>query len=281
MNLVKIIILVMLFVAPTIASGQLQIPDLSPKAEIIQTIGYTRISAIYFRPSLKGRSAFGDEGILPFGQVWRTGANAATKISFSDNVSFAGKKIQKGEYCLLTIPDRTQWTISLYPYSSTDWNDYVELKPVLRVRRSVTALKTPIESFEIVFKNIGMENVDMVLGWGNTAVYIPIEIEVRKVALKKIERVMDGPSDFDYFLAGLYLHEIQTDLEKALMYVRKASKKVNALFFQVYREALILKDLGKKDEALKAAHRALELSKNADNDDFIRLNKKLIDQLTS
>ena len=240
-----------LFTAPSTAMGQLQIPDISPRAEVIQTIGYTKISAVYFRPSLKGRSAFGNEGVLPFGQVWRTGANAATKISFSDDVSFAGEKIQKGEYCLLTVPDRTQWTISLYPYSSTVWNDYIELKPVLRVRRSVTALKTPIESFEIVFKNIGMENVDMVLGWGNTAVHIPIEVDVRKVALKKIERVMDGPSDFDYFLAGLYLHEVQTDLEKALTYVQKASKKANALFFQVHREALILKDLGKKRRSFK------------------------------
>ncbi|SHJ49593.1 DUF2911 domain-containing protein [Aquimarina spongiae] len=258
--------------------AQLTIPALSPSSKTIQTIGITDIELEYSRPSQRGRTLFGAEGLLPYGTFWRTGANAATKITVSDDITIQGSPLKKGTYAILSKPNNTYWDIYLYTYDTGNWNTYTSRTPVLQLKANVTNQQNTVESFLMYLDQIELDSADLVFAWGNVRASLSIKVEVHEKTMANIKKVLSGPSDFDYFLAALYLHEANTDLEQALQYIQKVTKSEKALFFQVYREALILGDLGRKKEALVAAKRSLVLSEKAKNEDLIRLNRKLIQE---
>jgi tetratricopeptide (TPR) repeat protein len=263
----------------TMVNAQLKTPSLSPASKITQTIGLTEVEVEYSRPSVKGRVIFGETGLLPNNNFWRTGANTATKISFSKTVMVGGNELEKGVYTILTVPNEKKWEIRWYKYDSTNWNTYTEKSPLFMIEVPVIKNTELIETLEIHFKSITMSSADLLIEWEYKKVVIPIEVDESKEILKSIERQLNGPSDFDYFKAALYLHEAQRDLTKALQYIQKVTKSDKALFFQVTREALILRDLNRFKEAKNVAKRGLKLSKKAKNNDFIQLNKKIIEEL--
>jgi len=271
--------IVILIFCTTVVNAQLKTPSLSPASKIVQNIGLTKIELEYSRSSVKGRVIFGETGLLPNNNLWRTGANTATKISFSKGVIIGGNKLEKGAYTILTILNEKKWEVRWYKYESANWNTYAEKTPLFTIEVPVIKSAELIETLEIHFKNITMSNADLVIEWEYKKVVIPIEVDESKEILKSIERELNGPSDFDYFNAALYLHEANEDLTKALEYIQKVTKSDKALFFQVTREALILRDLNRLEEAKKVAKRGLELSKKAKNNDFIQLNKKMIEEL--
>ncbi|MGG8496286.1 DUF2911 domain-containing protein [Tenacibaculum sp. TC6] len=268
-----------LIFSTTVANAQLKTPSLSPASKIVQTIGLTEVEVEYSRPSVKGRAVFGNTGLLPNNNFWRTGANTATKISFSKAVIVGGNELEKGAYTILTVPNEKKWEIRWYKYESTNWNTYIEKTPLFTIEVPVIENTELIETLEIHFKNITMSSADLVIEWEHKKVVILIEVDESKEILKSIGRQLNGPSDFDYFNAALYLHEAKGDLTKALEYIQKVTKSDKALFFQVTREALILKDLKRYKEAKEVAKRGLELSEKAKNNDFIQLNKKMIEEL--
>lgn len=261
-------------------NAQLKLPALSAKASSTQKVGLTEVSISYARPNVRGREIFGDKGLVPYGKFWRTGANAATKISFDTKVIIEGTELDKGAYAILTKPGKTNWEIFFYPYKESNWSKYATKDPIVKATGKVFSSKDKIESFEIKIQNITFDGADIVFAWDKTRVEMPFVLKTKEQAIKNIDKVVNGPSDFDYFQAALYLHESKSDLEKALVYIQKVTKKEKAMFFQVYREAVILKDLNKKKEALASAKRSLALSEKAKNDDFVRLNKNLIKELT-
>ncbi|MBL0684506.1 DUF2911 domain-containing protein [Aquimarina mytili] len=256
--------------------AQLKTPAASTSAKVIQTVGLTDIEIHYSRPSARGRSIFGADSVVLFGNLWRTGANAATKIIFGDDVTISGKELKAGAYAILTKPGASRWDIYFYPYESSNWISYVKKEPAVTISSAKTTVSDKIETFTISIDNIAMETADLVFAWEKTKVMLPIQVEVHTKTMANIEKVLAGPTTFDYYRAALYLHESGKDLNTALQYVQKATKADNPRFFQVYREALILADLGRKTEAIIAAKKSLELSKKAGNDDFVRLNEKLI-----
>lgn len=260
-----------------IASAQLRTPSLSPSASVKQTIGLTEVEINYSRPSARGRVVFGE--LLPYNEFWRTGANAATKITFSEAVSINGQLLKKGSYTILTTPKEHNWEINWYAYESGNWNSYVKKEPLIKINSLVERSNNYVETFEMHFEEVAIDKAVLVLEWENTLVKIPILVNEKERILKAIERTMAGPSSFEYFQAALYLHETKTDLKKALTYIQKATNSEKALFFQVTREALILKDLGKSKKALLAAKRALFLSEKAGNNNFVRINEKIISEL--
>ncbi len=273
-NLYTTCILAILFSASSFA--QLKTPAASPSAKVIQTVGLTDIEIHYSRPGTRDRTIFGPDGVVRYGNFWRTGANAATKIIFSDDVTISDKELKAGTYALLTKPEASIWTFNFYSYESGNWTSYVKKEPVTSVRTQKTTVSDSIETFTISLDNITMETADLVFSWENTKVTLPVKVEVHKKTMAGIEKMLAGPSSFDYFRAALYLHERGQDLNTALQYIQKATKGENPRFFQVHREALILADLGRKAEAIAVAKKSLELSKKAGNDDFIRLNEKSI-----
>ncbi len=261
-------------------NGQLRTPALSPSATITQTVGLTDIRIEYSRPSLRGRNLFGVEGIIPFNEFWRTGANTATKITIGDDILINNKPLKKGTYSILTKPSSTSWDIYFYTYESGNWNSYVTKEPILSITQNSQKVTDKVETFSIALEELTIHSSKLVFTWENTKVSIPIHIKNEEKIVSNIKKTLSGPSNIDYFRSALYLHEAQLDLNTALEYIQKVTKDENPRFFQVYREALILKDLGRKKEALTAAKKSLELSENSKNKDFIRLNQKLIKSLS-
>lgn len=260
-------------------SAQLKIPSLSPLSKTVQTVGLTDITITYSRPSVRERTIFGKTGLLPNATFWRTGANSATKISFTKPIKIGGNFLEKGAYTMLTIPNEKKWKVYWYKYTSTNWNTYTEKTPLFVLELDVIKNIALVETLAIHLQNITMSSANLIIEWEYSKIKIPVEIDETKTILASIDRKLKGPSDFDYFNAALYLHETKIDLKKALKYIQKVTKSDKALFFQVTREALILRDLNRYGEAKKVAKRGLELSIKAKNNDFIKLNKKIIKEL--
>ncbi len=278
-NKLYILLALAVFITSSV-KAQLRTPALSPAATVIQTVGLTEIKIEYSRPHVRNRIIFGDQGIVPYGEFWRTGANAATKITFSDPIMIANKALKKGSYTLLTKPGSSIWTVYFYPYESSNWNSYATKSPVLSIEIEAQKNNLKTESFTIALNNVTMDSTTLDFIWENTSISIPIVTQNKDKILQNIKKVLSGPSDSEYFRAALYLHETKQDLTNALNYVQKVTKGPNPRFFQVYREALILKDLNRKKEALMVAQKSLELSQKSKNKDFVRLNQKLIKSLS-
>ncbi|MEW7277991.1 DUF2911 domain-containing protein [Aquimarina sp. 2201CG1-2-11] len=264
----------------TSLKAQLRTPALSPEATIIQMIGLTEVKVTYSRPHIRNRIIFGDDGIVPYSEFWRTGANAATKITFSDPVVIANTPLKKGTYTILTKPEENAWTLYFYPYESRNWNSYITNTPVATIPTESFTTPKKTESFTIAINDVTLDSAKLSILWENTGISIPIITQNKDSILKNIKTVMSGPSNGEYFRAALYLHQTQQDLNSALTYIQKVTKGSNPRFFQVYREALILKDLNREKEALAAAQKSLQLSEKSKNKDFVRLNQKLIEALS-
>jgi len=260
----------------TTSYAQIKTPAPSPGATFTQAIGLSDVTINYSRPSVKGRKVFAADGLVPFGKVWRTGANQATKISFGADVKVGGKDLKKGDYAVLTIPNADSWAVHFYPYESGSWSSYVEKDPTVVATAKVENLPFSIESFSISIEDINDDSANLVFFWSNVAAAVPLKFEVESKVMAQIERTLAGPSAGDYYAAGNYLLSINKDLDKALMYVQKATKGENPRFWQVRREALILAKLGKTKEAIAAAKLSKDLAMKAGNDDYVRMNEKSI-----
>ncbi|WBX76955.1 DUF2911 domain-containing protein [Tenacibaculum ovolyticum] len=269
-------ITIILLFSYLIVYPQLKIPSLSSSSEVKQKVGLTEIIIEYSRPSRRGRIIFGESGLLPNKEVWRTGANSATKITFSKAVFIKGNMLEKGTYTILSFPNDKIWKMKWYRYTDSDWNFYKDKKAVFEIELPVIKMNSKVETFEIHFQDVTLNSTDIVLEWEQRKIKVPIRVKENEEILKSIDRALYGPSSFDFYQAALYLHETKTNLNKALIYIQKVTKSKEALFFQVTREAMILKDLGKNKEAVRVARRALMLSKKAKNNDFIRLNENVI-----
>ncbi len=275
----KYISLFILCLLSLLASAQLRTPSLSPTSSFTQKVGLTEIEIQYSRPSARDRRIFATEGLIPFGEFWRAGANAATKISFSSEVRLGGESLEAGSYSILIKPFATYWELYFYVYESGDWNSYVKKEADLILKSSVNKSDTFIESFEIHIQDLDLHTASLVFEWENSRIKVPLEVNDKERVLASIDRTLSGPGSFDYYNAAVYLHATHTDLEKALQYIQEVTSSDKALFFQVSREAQILKDLNRKEEALLSAKRALALAQKANNQDFIRINEQLIETL--
>lgn len=275
---INLFTLAVLSLLGTTAFGQIRTPAPSPSSTVEQTVGLTDITINYSRPGVKERTIFADNGLVPFGKLWRTGANAATKITFSDDVKVGGKELKAGSYAILTTPTASSWTLYFHPYESGNWGSYTEKDPAAKVMAETDELPFNVENFTIAFNNITATSADLMFYWEKTIAVASIEVDVDSKVMADIKRVMSGPSQNDYFAAASYYHESGKDLKKALEYIQKATHTDEPRFWQVRREALILADLGMKKEAIEAAKKSMKLAEEAGNEDFVRMNKKSIEE---
>lgn len=252
---------------------QLKTPAASPSQTVKQEFGLSSVELSYSRPAMKGRRIFGD--LVPYGKVWRTGANAATTITFGADVTFGGKKVPAGKYGLLTIPNSYEWTVILTKQLNvTSPAAYKEDQDVARVKISTTDLPFPLESFLITFDNVLASSMNMIIGWDQTVVIIPITTDVNTKVNAQIES-LEGKEDFPYFAAASFYLENGKDLNKALTWFIKATEKDPDAFWVWYQKAQCLARLGKKNEAIAASKKSTELAVKAQSDDYVALNKKL------
>ena len=260
----------------TTSNAQIKTPAPSPSASSTQAIGLSDVKIEYSRPSVKGRKVFAADGLVPYGKVWRTGANQVSKVTFGADVNVGGKDLKKGAYAILTIPNAKSWAVHFYPYETGNWGSYVEKTPAAIATASVKDLPFSVESFIIMVNNITDDSGNLEFIWDNVAAAVPMKFEVQKNVLAAIDKTLAGPTAGDYYAAGNYLLSIGKDLDKALMYVQKVTKGENPKFWQVRREALILGKLGKVKEAIAAAKLSKDLAMKAGNDDYVKMNEDSI-----
>ena len=261
----------------SIKAQTIKTPFPSPPQTIKQDFGLSSIELSYSRPGVKGRKVFGD--LVPFGKVWRTGANNATTINFADPVTIGGVKVPSGKYGLLTIPDKDNWTIIISKQVDvTNPADYKMESDVVRVSAKPMATKDKIETFTMQFANVKPSTCDLQMIWENTAVTLPITTDVETTVMKQIDNAMNKDNK-PYYQAAVYYLENGKDLNQALAWFDKAIELQPNAYWVYHQRANALAKMGKKDDAKASAQKSIELAKEAKNDDYVRLNEKLLDQL--
>ncbi|MFN7118829.1 MAG: DUF2911 domain-containing protein [Saprospiraceae bacterium] len=257
------------------ANAQIRTPAPSPASELKQTVGLTEITINYSRPSAKGRAIFAKDGVVPFGAMWRTGANSATKITFGDDVKVGGQDVKKGSYALFTKPDMNEWTIMLFNYDTPNAGGYGDKTAVATFTAKPKMVADATETFTITVNDLTNTTANIDLMWEKTKVSLPVQVEVDKRVMADIDRVMAGPGPNDYAAAANYLFDTKKDLNKALEYIQKANAK-DPRYWNVRTESLILAALNRNADAIKAAEKSLALAKEAKDDAYIRMNEKSI-----
>jgi hypothetical protein len=280
-NILSVVLVVVLFAMTSFElKAQIRTPQPSPMAELKQTVGLTDITVVYSRPAMKGRKIFGGDGLVPYGRVWRTGANAATKVTFSDDVTIGTEKLAKGAYALLSLPGETNWEVHFFTFEAPGFGTYLEKTPVLIYKTKSVKTTANVETFTIDFTNMSNQSADMVLSWENTSVSVPITVDVDTKVMADINKVMGGPTAGEYYSAAVYYHDAGKDLNKALEWIQKSVSMGSPRYWVVRREAMILGDLGRYDDAIAAANKSIALAKEADDIDYVKMNEKSIAEWT-
>lgn len=268
--------LVLLFFINSTAQ-QLRTPAPSPPQYVKQDFGLSSIELSYSRPGVKGRKIFGD--LVPFGKVWRTGANSATTLTFGDDVTIGGTKIPAGKYGLLTIPNENEWTfIITKQLDVTNPSAYKQDQDVVRVTAQPETLPFSIDNFTIVFDNMTNSSCNLIMLWDKTAVALPIKTEVDSKIMAQIDETLNKDNK-PYFNAAMYYLDNGKDLNKALDWFNKAIEQNPDGYFIYYQKARCQANLGKKQDAITTAQKGIELAKVAKNEDYVALNEKLIASL--
>jgi len=262
----------------------IEFPAASPACTLKQRVGLTDITVVYSRPGVKGRTIFGSGGILPFGQVWRTGANQATKISFSTPVKLEGNEIPAGNYSLFTIPGVDDWTIIINK-NTNQWGafQYHTNEDLVRFKvMSVPLRDTSIETFAIEFNRIHDESALLELVWDKTVVPIHLTVDVMDKIVPQIEAAMAAPGkkqDTFYFQAATFYYNHDLDQKKALEWVNTALESNSRIAYEyLHLKAQILAKQGDKAGAIAAAKQSTELAIKAEGpgSSFVKMNDDLI-----
>lgn len=273
------------FVLAFMANGTAQVrtPQASPKAVVSQTVGLTDVKVEYSRPSAKGRSVYGE--LVPFGRMWRTGANGNTLISFSDDVVIAGKTLPKGQYALFTQPKADSWDVIFYS-DTNNWGlpeKYDEKKEVLRTSVKPEFLSRNVETFTIGINNLDNDYGHIEIAWEKTMIALKFEVPTKAMAMKSIEAAMSGPGDYDMFSAAVYYYQSNGDMQKALGWINEAIAKASAggkeaPFYYLRQKSLIQARMGDKKGAIETAKLSLAASEKANNADYVKMNKDSIQE---
>jgi hypothetical protein len=276
-----------MMLAATICSltsfAQIKMPAPSPTQKIIQEFGIGSIELTYSRPSIKGRSLFKENSDLaPLGKMWRTGANSATKIYFSDKVMMGGKLLDTGTYVIYTIPGKEYWDIIINKgITNSGLDGYKESEDVNRFKIKADKSETARETFTMQFANVLPESCELHLGWGNTVVKIPMSVNVKDRIRAQVEKALSAETvnPSVYQSAANFYFEWDKDLNKALTYAGKATQANPKAYWLFLLQARIQRDLGDKVSAKASAEKCIQLATDAKNDDYVRQGNDLIKKL--
>ena len=259
-------------------------PAPSPAGSLKQKVGFTDIEVAYARPSVKGRKIFG--GLVPYGEVWRTGANNATKITFSTPVKFGGTELPAGSYALYSIPGEREWTVILNKVTG-EWGAY-SYKPendAVRVKVKPVALNVPVETFTIDVNDIRTESATLNLEWEKTRVPVKFEVDAVKKVVAQIDSLIASGQTLPpqaYFTAAMFYYDHGLDLQKAKTWAEEATKGEKPPFYMLHGKAKILAKLGDKSGAREAANRSIAAAQAQGGPvaaEYKRLNETLLASL--
>jgi hypothetical protein len=262
-------------------AANIAFPQVSPTETLKVRIGATDIEVVYSRPSAKGRVMLG--GNNPYGVVWRTGANSATRVTFGTDVTVEGSPLAAGTYELFTIPGKDSWTI-IFQKAGKQWGAYTydAKNDALRVTATPMALAEPVETFTIDVNDVRPNSATLNLSWEGTRVPVKLGFDVAGILVPKIEAAMAGPGDKPYAEAAVFYLENRLDLDKAAAWIDTAIAAHPDAFYYVYQKARILAAKGDKEGAIAAANHSIEMAAKTTGpakDEYLRLNEALIASL--
>lgn len=260
------------------AQGPLKLPQLSTTARVSQDFSLSTIDITYSRPSMRGRRIFGD--VVAYDRVWRTGANAPTKIKFGEEVEIGERRVKPGEYMLYTIPRRDKWEIILNT-GAGKWSaeGYPKEDDIVRLNVKSTTLANEVQTFTIQITDITYNTCKIELSWDRTRVIIPVTALSGDAIDASVDKALNQPT-LPYFQAALYYFESNKKIELAHTYVNKAIDQDPKAFYIWYLKARIEKKLGNREEAIVAAKKSMELAKgNANEHEYLHNNQKIIDEV--
>lgn len=271
----KNLLILLIIVAFLPAYAQITTPAPSPMCKLEQKVGLGTITVEYSRPGKKDRIVFGD--VVSYGKTWRTGANACTKVTFSDDVEIEGVKVAKGSYALFSIPGENHWEVMFYNDITVSGvpDNYDITKEVAHIKVTPELIPYTVESFTIDINDIKNESATMNLIWETTMVPIKLRFDTDSKVVKNIEKVMSGPSSNDYYQAARYYYDTNKDMNAAIQWIQK-SNQMDAQFWKLRVESLILARLGRKAEAIEAANKSKAKAIEAKNDEYVKMNEMSI-----
>ncbi|CAL2088463.1 DUF2911 domain-containing protein [Tenacibaculum sp. 190524A02b] len=273
-------ILLSLFVVALTANinAQVETPAPSPASKLEQKVGLTDVTVEYSRPGMKGRTIFGD--LVPYGKLWRTGANKNTTITFSDNVTIDGKELKKGSYAIFTKPNKSSWEVIFYA-DTNNWGtprEWDAKKVALSTTAKVQQMPMKIETYTMTIDDITNSSAVLGILWENAYVGVKFNTPTDKGVEASIKKVMNGPQPSDYYSSAVYYLQEGKDINKAKEWINKAvdMTKDEPRFWYLRQQSLILAKAGDKKGAIKAAKASLAGAEKRGNADYIKMNKEFL-----
>lgn len=262
-----------------VSAQELNTPAPSPQGTITQVVGITEVSISYSRPGVKGRKIFGE--LVPYNELWRTGANRSTTIKFSDDVTIEGNKIAAGEYALFTIPNRNEWEVIISKSIGSGSSAYKKEEDVARFKVKPIDLPHKIERFTIEIADMTNNSTNITLMWDNTAVTFKLTCDTDSKIMSQIEKIMKNPPSDDenvYFQSASYYFENGKDLKKALKWINKSVEINPDAFWIVRLKSQIQAKMGDYKGAIATAKVGIEKAKKAGNDQYVKFNQVAISE---
>jgi hypothetical protein len=256
------------------AQAQIDTPAPSPFSRLEQKVGLSDVTVAYSRPSMRGRTIFGD--LVPYDQLWRTGANSYTLITFSSDVKIGGKDVKAGTYSIFTKPGKTTWDVFFYTDTQgggtpSDWDDN---KVVAKVTVPVNQMQSPVETFTIDIDDLNDNGATLGMLWEKTYIGVKFEVPTDAQVTAAIDKVMAGPGAGDYYAAAVYYLNANKDINKAKEWMDKAmSMTEKPAFWQLRQQSLIYAKAGDKKAAIETAKKSLAAAETAGNMDYVKMNK--------
>ncbi|MDP5094177.1 MAG: DUF2911 domain-containing protein [Polaribacter sp.] len=262
------------FVSYTI-NAQIKTPQPSTSQKIEQAVGLSNITLEYSRPNMNGRAIFGD--LVPFGSVWRTGANSNTKITFSTDVTIDGKSLKKGTYAIFTKPNKESWEVIFYS-DATNWGaprTWDESKVALQTTVNVQEMPMNIETFTMTFDDITNDSAVIGILWEKAYVGIKFETPTDMMVSSQIEKMMAGPSADDFYASAVYYLQANKEIKQAQEWIDKAVEmtKDKPRYWFLRQQSLIHAKAGNKKGAIAAAKASLKYAEEGNNPDYVKMNK--------
>ncbi|KAB7726460.1 DUF2911 domain-containing protein [Rudanella paleaurantiibacter] len=269
--------LLALLISPRFVQAQLNLPEPSPPATVKQRIGFTDLTIAYSRPAARGRVIFG--GLVPYGELWRTGASDATILTLTDPVTLAGKPLPAGSYSLFTIPGRMEWTVVLNSHVGGHGLDgYDPKNDVMRFVVKADSSQRFYESFTIEVGDIVRNQANLYLLWANTSVRFPLVSNADdRITAEILNRINVKKEDKPglYYQAALYYFDQEKDTKQALAWASRAVA-LNPAFNYLHLQAKLLARAGDYKQAINAARLSAEAARKEKFNDYVTLNNRLI-----
>ena len=255
-------------------------PQPSPLGMVTQRVGLTDVAIEYSRPGVKGRTIFGD--LVAFGKTWRTGANSNTKVTFSSDVIIDGQTLKAGSYGLYSVPNKDSWEVMFYTESDNsgvprDWDDS---KVAAKTTVNVQAFPINVETLTISINDVTSTSAVLGILWEKTYVAVTFEVPTDEMVSATIDAVMAAtPKAGDYYNAAIYYNQQDIDIKRANEWMEKAmSLTEKPAFWQLRQQSLIYAKMGDSEKAIAVAEKSLELSKEAGNEAYIKMNTESLNE---